>query len=308
MNLRWSHLDRDEATLRDLRSVSANELRWNAESVVRSGANSWHLYKKWEHQHWQVDSLRIGDDRTQWESFSNGSREMLLDLFASFYVGECTAVDGLTAVTRGAPQEDYLVFLATQSADEARHVAFMNEIDKNLMDGNGSLRDRLPEFWECLTPPYKALQRVEDQFVTELLERPDIDSWLRVVTVFHLLTEGVLAINGQQSIIRALRLQGDLPEVEKGFIGMMRDESRHIAFGTQAVREWVSRGFERHVIEAMEMAVPHVVHVGDRGESNLPAVHHLTNLVDRRLAAAGVSLAGRKHVAIVAAREYDSKM
>lgn len=133
-----------------------------------------------------------------------------------------------------------------------------------------------------LTPGYRALQAVEDAFAADVLTRPDLDTWLRLVSVFHLLTEGVLAINGQQAMIRTLRRHVRMPAVESGFIAMMRDEARHIAYGTGAARRWVARGYEEHVVEAMELAVPHVVHIDDRpGAANSLARNAIARLVHR---------------------------
>ncbi|EIE97822.1 ribonucleotide-diphosphate reductase subunit beta [Saccharomonospora glauca] len=298
---RWSRADRAAHAGK----VPVSALRADAERVVASGVDAQELYRRWEQQHWTVGDLRLDEDRANWDRVPAASREVLLRLFTSFYVGEYTAVDGLAAVMAGAPDEDELVFLATQSADEARHVAFMNLVDRELMDGTEGLKARLPQLWEQLTPAYRALQRIEDAFAEDVLRRPDIDTWLRLVSVFHLLTEGVMAINGQQAVLRALRAHTELPQVEAGFIGMMRDESRHIAYGTQAARRWVKRGFEEHVLEAMELAVPHVVHIDDRpGASNPLAAKQLAKLVDRRLAAVGVSRKGREHIAAVARRTY----
>lgn len=302
MTDRWSRADRTAAPSGQ---PPVSVLRASAERVVASDLDALELYRRWEQQHWTVSDLRLDQDRASWDRTPAGSREVLTRLFTSFYVGEYTAVDGLSAVMAGAPDEDELVFLATQGADEARHVAFMNLVDRELMDGTGGLRERLPQLWEQLTPAYQSLQRIEDRLAEDVLRRPDVDSWLRLVSVFHLLTEGVMAINGQQAVLRALRTHTDLPQVEAGFIGMMRDESRHIAYGTQAARRWVRRGFEEHVVEAMELAIPHVVHIDDRPDARNPlAAKQLAKLVDRRLAAAGVSPKGREHLAVVARRPY----
>lgn len=304
---RWRSRDAGRTHLAAFRAVPTSALRKAAEQVAIRGADPWELYRKWERQHWSVADLDIAADRAAWDVASPAARDIVASLFTSFFIGEYTAVDGLAAVLVGAPDEDDVAFLGTQCGDEARHVALMNVIDHVLLDGVGGLRARLPRLWADLTPGYRALQAVEDAFAADVLTRPDLDTWLRLVSVFHLLTEGVLAINGQQAMIRTLRRHVRMPAVESGFIAMMRDEARHIAYGTGAARRWVARGYEEHVVEAMELAVPHVVHIDDRpGAANSLARNAIARLVDRRLASVGLSPSARAHVAAVARRPYPS--
>ena len=85
------------------------------------------LYQLWERQHWRVQDLDFTQDRIDWhERIPEEERFQRMYGLSSFFIGEQKVADELGPMMRAAPTEDMRIFLATQIADEARHVQFFN--------------------------------------------------------------------------------------------------------------------------------------------------------------------------------------
>ena len=61
----------------------------------------------------------------------------------------------------------------------------------------------------------------------------DFELLVRGVTVYHIIIEGFLALTGQRFNLDYSRREGTFPGFRQGFTAIMRDESRHITFGTK---------------------------------------------------------------------------
>src|SRR3954467_3848824 len=84
------------------------------------------LYQLWERQQWRTQDLDFTRDREDWHSFPEEERFQRMYGLSSFFIGEQKVADELGPMMRAAPTEEMRIFLCTQIADEARHVAFFN--------------------------------------------------------------------------------------------------------------------------------------------------------------------------------------
>src|SRR6476659_3982677 len=85
------------------------------------------LYDLWERQHWAVQDIDFTQDRIDWhERIDAEEREARMYGLSSFFVGEQRVAAELGPMMRAATSEDMRIFLCTQIADEARHVAFFD--------------------------------------------------------------------------------------------------------------------------------------------------------------------------------------
>ena len=77
---------------------------------------------------------------------------------SSFFIGEQKVTEELGPMMRAAPTEDMQVFLATQIADEARHVRFFDRFyaEVGVLDSD-NLAARLKETAEHLNPAFHVL-------------------------------------------------------------------------------------------------------------------------------------------------------
>src|SRR5438105_4677729 len=78
-------------------------------------------------QQWAVQDLDFSQDRVDWhERMSSEERYMRMYGLSGFFVGEQRVAAELGPIMRAAPDEEMRIFLCTQIADEARHVAFFD--------------------------------------------------------------------------------------------------------------------------------------------------------------------------------------
>ena len=144
---------------------------------------------------------------------------------------------------RAAPTEAQRIFLCTQIADEARHVAFFDAFyrEVGVYEGSASLEQRLDaasanlneEFGQLFDEALKA--RVDRLAVAP----DDTEALVEAVTIYHMVIEGMLALTGQHFITDYNEREGTLPGFVDGFTKVARDEHRHVAFGARFLREMV---------------------------------------------------------------------
>jgi ribonucleoside-diphosphate reductase beta chain len=141
-----------------------------------------------------------------------------------------------------APDEEQKIFLTTQVVDEARHVVFFDRFFTEVLGSEGeTLIDRIfdekPWVYRAYDDIfYGTLARLAD----ELRQDPtNFETLVRGVTVYHIIIEGFLALTGQRYTLDYFRKDNIYPGFRAGFTAVMRDESRHIGFGTKFLQEAV---------------------------------------------------------------------
>src|SRR5438132_6778287 len=117
------------------------------------------LYLLWERQQWRTQDLDFTQDRIDWhERIDAEERYARMYGLSSFFVGEQRVAAELGPMMRAMPDEDARIFLCTQIADEARHVAFFDRFysEVGVLEADG-LNDRLAETSEHLNPQFHDL-------------------------------------------------------------------------------------------------------------------------------------------------------
>ena len=204
------------------------------------------LYDLWERQQWRVQDLDFTQDRADWhERFDHDRRVAERAGFSGFFLGEQRVTRELGPIMRAAPDEEARLFLSTQIADEARHVAFFDRFfaEVGVMRGDdlAARIDRLEEhrdggfrqwFDEALAQRADRLAAAPD----------DVDTLVEAITVYHVLIEGTIAVTAQHFILSRLEAEGTMPGFVEGFGNVTRDEHRHVAFGVRFLRDAVADG------------------------------------------------------------------
>jgi ribonucleoside-diphosphate reductase beta chain len=199
------------------------------------------LYLLWERQQWATQDLDFSQDRVDWqERFDDQERFQRLSGLSSFFIGEQRVAAELGPIMRAAPDEEMRIFLCTQIADEARHVAFFNRFYEEVgVLESTNLQDRLKETSAHLNPKFHDL--FDDMLhsrVDKLARDPsDLETLVEAITLYHMVIEGMLALTGQHFIITYNEENGTLPGFVEGFNNVARDEHRHVAFGARFLRE-----------------------------------------------------------------------
>jgi ribonucleoside-diphosphate reductase beta chain len=198
------------------------------------------LYELWERQQWRTQDLDFTRDREDWHGFPEEERFQRMYGLSSFFIGEQRVADELGPMMRAAPTEEMRIFLCTQIADEARHVAFFNRFyDEVGVLESTTLEGRLEETSAHLNPQFHVLfdELLKDK-VDRLARAPeDLETLVEAVTLYHMIIEGMLALTGQHFIISYNEENGTLPAFVEGFNNVARDEHRHVAFGARFLRE-----------------------------------------------------------------------
>jgi ribonucleoside-diphosphate reductase beta chain len=198
------------------------------------------LYELWERQQWRTQDLDFTQDRIDWHGFPEEERYQRMYGLSSFFIGEQRVADELGPMMRAAPTEEMRIFLCTQIADEARHVAFFNRFyDQVGVLEADNLEDRLTETSAHLNPNFNVLfDEMLKGKVDRLARKPeDLETLVEAITLYHMIIEGMLALTGQHFIISYNEDNGTLPGFVAGFNNVARDEHRHVAFGARFLRE-----------------------------------------------------------------------
>lgn len=203
------------------------------------------LYSLWERQQWAVQDIDFSQDRVDWhERIDAEERYARMYGLSSFFVGEQRVAAELGPMMRACPDEDMRIFLCTQIADEARHVAFFDRFysEVGVLEAD-DLEGRLAETSDHLNPEFNELfDELLRRRIDRLAREPaDLEALVEAVTIYHMVIEGMLALTGQHFIIDYNEQMATLPGFVRGFINVARDEHRHVAFGARFLRDMVAR-------------------------------------------------------------------
>jgi ribonucleoside-diphosphate reductase beta chain len=223
------------------------------------------LYALWERQQWSVHALDFSRDRKDWhERISPDERFARMYGLSAFFVGEQRVAAELGPMMRAMPDEDARIFLCTQIADEARHVAFFDRFysEVGVLEAD-HLEGRLAEVEEHLNDEFGVLfdQLLGDRVDRLAREPDDLETLVEAITLYHMVIEGMLALTGQHIIISYNEEMGTLPAFVEGFTNVARDEHRHVAFGARFLREMAGR--DPRYQEAITRTLGEVVPVAD---------------------------------------------
>jgi ribonucleoside-diphosphate reductase beta chain len=199
------------------------------------------LYQLWERQQWATQDIDFSRDREQWhEQFSAEERYMRMYGLSSFFVGEQRVAAELGPIMRAIPDEEARVFLGTQIADEARHVAFFDRFyaEVGVLESD-NLRERLAETSGHLSEQFGVVfdEMLGSRVQRLAVEPEDTEALVEAITIYHMVVEGMLALTGQHFIIDYNERMGTLPGFVEGFTNVARDEHRHVAFGARFLRD-----------------------------------------------------------------------
>src|SRR3954466_14732597 len=223
------------------------------------------LYNLWERQQWAVQDLDFTQDRIDWtDRIPPEERYQRMYGLSSFFCGEQRVAAELGPIMRAVPDEDMRIFLCTQIADEARHVAFFDRFysEVGVLQAD-TLQGRLDETAEHLNPEFGELfdELLHDRVDRLAREPEDLETLVEAITIYHMVAEGMLALTGQHFIIDYNEKAGTLPGFVEGFTLVARDEHRHVAFGARFLRDMVRR--DERFADAIQRALIAVAPAAD---------------------------------------------
>ena len=195
------------------------------------------LYEHWERHQWSSLALDLETDATSFRALGESERDGLVWMFANRFHAEFNVARLLAPFLLAAPNYELQLLLATQVADEHRHLQTVLRIYEQVFGVQGGI-DAVRELADRnLDPVSKTILYDKlEQWVLPLNERRDEDTFVRAVVAYHLLGEGVIARTGQNLAAgQYQRLQG-FPGLTEGQRLVGRDEARHIGIGVSYLR------------------------------------------------------------------------
>lgn len=194
------------------------------------------LYAHWERTHWSPLDLDLTEDEATFDAMTKDAQDGFVWMFANRFHAEFNVARLLAPFLLAAPDWDMQLALATQVADEHRHMQAVLRIYEQVFGVTGGI-DAVREIADRgLDPVSKRLLYDELERWTLPLERQDEDTFLQAVFAYHLIGEGVVARTGQHlAAAQYARLQG-FPGLLEGQRLVSRDEARHIGIGVSYVR------------------------------------------------------------------------
>jgi ribonucleoside-diphosphate reductase beta chain len=200
------------------------------------------LYYRWEKQQWSTQDIDFSVDRQQWSEVEEAARPVHISGFVVFFQGEVSVTHTLIPYCAAMPSEEQRIFLTTQLVDEARHATFFDRFFRDALGFEG------PDIESLLQQIRPLLREGERQILMEGLvevgkrihDDPTNMAYLvEGVTLYHVITEGTLALAGQRSMLNRNKRMGWYPGFQQGFNAIARDESRHVLFGVRFLRDMV---------------------------------------------------------------------
>ena len=265
------------------------------------------LYAVWERQNWRAHELDFSVDREHWLVSPSEAQQHTAFSVGSFYVGEERVTADLAPFLLAAPSGEVEAFLATQLVDEMRHAVFFDRWASEVMGLEaGSFRQRLHEIEDRMLGPWHFL--FDDslrEIANRIKDRPDdLELFVEGIVTYHMVTEGVLAMPGQRTMIQYTADHDLYPGFNEGFRLVEQDEHRHIAFGVRFLKDVCDERPEMKavILRRLEELLPKAAEVFCPPEADDPADfvsygHHSSQIygfayqaLKRRMAAIGIEI------------------
>jgi len=195
------------------------------------------LYAHWERSHWSPLDLDFGTDAATFAAMSESEQHGFVWMFANRFHAEFNVARLLAPFLLAAPDWEMQVLLATQVADEHRHMQCILRIYEEVFGVRGGINAVRELADEGLDPVSKTLLYDKlEHWTLPLLEHQDEDTFLRAVVAYHLMGEGVVARTGQYLAAGQYERYRGFPGLVEGQRRVSRDEARHIGIGVSYVR------------------------------------------------------------------------
>jgi ribonucleotide reductase beta subunit family protein with ferritin-like domain len=193
------------------------------------------LYAHWERTQWSSLALDLDTDRASFEGLDAEAQAGMVWIFAHRFHAEFQVARLLAPFLMAAPDYEVQLVLATQVADEHRHLQAVLRIYEEVFGVEGGIEAVRELADRNIDPVAETLYKKLDERVRLLDERRDEDTFLASVAVYHLLGEGVVARTAQ-NLAAGQYERFSFPGLAEGQRLVARDEARHIGIGVSYAR------------------------------------------------------------------------
>jgi ribonucleotide reductase beta subunit family protein with ferritin-like domain len=221
-------------TTQRLATSSASESAELQELEVRASPFS-ALYAHWERNQWSPLELDLSADRASFAMLDAEEQAALLWIFAHRFHAEFNVARLLAPLLLAAPDYEVQLLLATQVADEHRHLQAVLRIYDEVFGVHGGIDAVRALADENADVVAETLYSRLEHYVARLSKDSDEDEFLAAVVVYHLLGEGVIARTAQNLAADQYERLA-FPGLAEGQRLVARDEARHIGIGVSYAR------------------------------------------------------------------------
>jgi ribonucleotide reductase beta subunit family protein with ferritin-like domain len=202
------------------------------------------LYEHWERNQWSLFDLDFTVDGESFTRLDDEARDGLMWIFAHRFDAEFEVARLLPPFVVNAPDFDVQLVLATQLADEHRHLQAVLRVYDEVFGIRGIDQVRKVAD-EHADPVASRLYDEFDRYLRPLSNGASPDAFLGAMVAYHLLAEGVVARTAQNLAGGQYGRFGDFPGLIQGQRLVARDEARHIGIGVSYVRRCAAADPER---------------------------------------------------------------
>jgi ribonucleoside-diphosphate reductase beta chain len=199
------------------------------------------LYRRWEDAQWSPFAVDLIRDREQWPAMEDAQRQLILFVLSSLMVAEERITTKFSGLVGAHGSEEEATFLATQQADEARHMQFYARFQDEVVAEPGLIAAHVDRARAHVSDAFRHL--FDDtlvRFHAELVAAPaDLAAKVRFVTLYHLILESTLGLTSYKFVTDYLREHDLLGGFVEGYSLIHHDETRHIGYGVWWLRETV---------------------------------------------------------------------
>ena len=202
------------------------------------------LYAHWERNQWSPLELDLATDRASFAALEAEEQAGLVWIFAHRFHAEFNVAGLLAPLLLAAPNYDVQLLLATQVADEHRHLQAVLRIYDEVFGVDGGIDAVRAVADENVDVVAETLYSRLEHYVARLSKDSGEDDFLAAVVVYHLLGEGVIARTAQNLAANQYQRLA-FPGLAEGQRLVARDEARHIGIGVSYARRRMETEPER---------------------------------------------------------------
>lgn len=216
--------------------------RGNVEIESADGPRAFRaLYEHWERHQWSPFEIDFSTDAVSFAALDEPTREGLVLVFAHRFHAEFNVAAMLAPFLLAAPDYEVQLLLATQVADEHRHIESILRVYSEVFAVEGGITGVKALADSQLDPVAAALYAALDSVVNALEARRDEDSFLKAVVAYHLIGEGSIGRANQNFVAAQFDRVGSFPGLREAQRLAVRDELRHIGIGVSYARRRLAR-------------------------------------------------------------------
>ncbi len=203
------------------------------------------LYDHWERTQWSANAIDFRTDAASFAALGTEQQRALVWIFAHRFHAEFNVATLLAPFIIAAPTYETQLLLATQIADEYRHLQCVLRVYEEVFGIRGGIHAVQKLADEHIDPVAALFYERFEAVVGELEHDRSEDTFLRAVLAYHLIAEGVVARTAQHLAGDHYGHLGAFPGLSEGQRLVARDEARHIGFGVTYTRQRLTDQPER---------------------------------------------------------------